>query len=170
MHATLKPHPDTPRGPVTAIEVAVERLPGNVLMLNYRLTGAMQQVRIPAPAPLRRADELWRHTCFEAFVRVGDAYWELNFSPSGEWAAYRFDGYRTGMIAAMEVAHRRLQAREGELAVEVAGLPAGAWALGLSAVIEEVDGAKSYWALAHPPGRPDFHHQDCFALQLPPTE
>ena len=39
--------------------------------------------------------------------------------------------------------------------------------LGLSAVIEEHGGAKSYWALAHPPGAPDFHHPDCFAAQLP---
>ena len=41
------------------------------------------------------------------------------------------------------------------------------WAVALSAVIEETDGAKSYWALAHPPGPPDFHHPDCFALTLP---
>jgi hypothetical protein len=39
-------------------------------------------------------------------------------------------------------------------------------AVGLSAVIEEVDGSKSYWALRHPPGQPDFHHRDCFALRL----
>ena len=41
-------------------------------------------------------------------------------------------------------------------------------ALGLSAVIEEASGAKSYWALAHPPGRPDFHHADGFAAELTP--
>ena len=40
-------------------------------------------------------------------------------------------------------------------------------ALGLSAVIEEADGNVSYWALAHPPGKPDFHHSDCLALELP---
>jgi hypothetical protein len=39
--------------------------------------------------------------------------------------------------------------------------------LALSAVIETLDGAKSYWALAHPPGKPDFHHADCFAIELP---
>jgi hypothetical protein len=41
------------------------------------------------------------------------------------------------------------------------------WRLGLSAVIEDSSGAKSYWALAHPPGKPDFHHPDCFAHELP---
>jgi hypothetical protein len=42
------------------------------------------------------------------------------------------------------------------------------WRIGLSAVIEERNGAKSFWALAHPPGDPDFHHDDCFALELAP--
>ena len=42
--------------------------------------------------------------------------------------------------------------------------------IALSAVIEEVDGTKSYWALRHPPGAPDFHHPDCFALELPAPE
>ena len=44
--------------------------------------------------------------------------------------------------------------------------PDAPWQLGLSAVIEEAGGRLSYWALAHPPGRPDFHHSDCFALEL----
>jgi MOSC domain-containing protein YiiM len=48
------------------------------------------------------------------------------------------------------------------------GLPADKrWRLGLSAVIEETSGRKSCWALAHPPGKPDFHHSDCFVLWLP---
>jgi hypothetical protein len=38
--------------------------------------------------------------------------------------------------------------------------------LALSAVIEEVDGALSYWALRHAPGKPDFHHRDTFALSV----
>ena len=33
------------------------------------------------------------------FIRPedGEGYYEFNFSPSGEWAAYRFSGYREGM-------------------------------------------------------------------------
>ena len=33
-------------------------------------------------------------------------------------------------------------------------------------VIETVDGERSYWALAHPAGQPDFHHRDSFTLAL----
>ena len=35
------------------------------------------------------------------------------------------------------------------------------------AVIEENDGRLSYWALRHAPGKPDFHHPEAFALELP---
>jgi hypothetical protein len=42
--------------------------------------------------------------------------------------------------------------------------------IGLTAVVEEVDGTKSYWALAHAPGPPDFHNADCFTARLPAPE
>jgi len=38
--------------------------------------------------------------------------------------------------------------------------------LALSAVIEDEQGGLSYWALTHPPGKPDFHHPDAFVLEL----
>ena len=41
--------------------------------------------------------------------------------------------------------------------------------LGLSAVIEEHSGNRSYWALAHPTGKADFHHSDCFTMKLSET-
>jgi hypothetical protein len=100
----------------------------------------------------------------------GGGYLEFNFAPSGQWAAYRFDGYRRG-IRDLEYVVPRLTVDQGNerlvLHAEV-DLPAiAAIAVGLSAVIETADGTKSYWALAHPPGKPDFHHPDCFALKLP---
>jgi hypothetical protein len=42
----------------------------------------------------------------------------------------------------------------------------GAWRIGLAAVIEERSGHKSYWALAHPPGKADFHPFDSCALEF----
>lgn len=113
-----------------------------------------------------RTDGLWRHTCFEAFVAgAGPAYREFNFAPSGAWAAYAFDDHRSGMRdveAAPSVGWQ-----DGNLIAEVAVPIAGDWRLNLTAVIEETDGTKSYWALAHPDGPPDFHDPACFVLALP---
>ncbi|MCA1750033.1 MAG: hypothetical protein LC634_11120 [Sphingomonadales bacterium] len=52
--------------------------------------------------------------------------------------------------------------------VRLPDVSSGSWQAALSAVIEETDGTKSCWSLAHPAGEPDFHHPDCFTLELPP--
>jgi hypothetical protein len=175
MRATLRPHVDYPC-PAIAIEAEAERS-GDRLSLAYRLSGDVAAVRWPPPAPPGRADELWRRTCFEAFTAaaVSDAYCEINLSPSGQWATYRFNGYRSGMertpaevapfAPRLEGKTELLLATEVDLA-QVDGLAGEPWRLGLTAVIQAADGRLSYWSLAHPRGKPDFHHRDCLALEL----
>jgi hypothetical protein len=170
----LVPHPATPCAAVDAIEVEVERV-GARLALHYRLSGRPEALVLPPPAAAVRTDELWRHTCFEAFVRPqpGEAYLEVNLAPSGQWAAYAFDGYRAGMRPAEVGEPGVLFARTAdglrlEAALDLAD--AAPWRLGVTAVIEEAGGRISYWALAHPPGKPDFHSPDCLALELPAPE
>jgi hypothetical protein len=175
MRRTLRLHPDSFCPAVTQIEVGATRLRGH-LVLDYRVTGRIGDLKIPPPAAAERAHELWRHTCFEAFIRAVDrGYYEFNFSPSTQWAAYRFEGYRTEGSSA-EVNPPRI---DGQSAPEsyvlraslqlggLAALPADdPWQLGLTAIIEEINGRTSYWALGHPPGKPDFHRADCFALEI----
>ena len=177
MRLRLIPHPDTPCPAVERLEVEAERR-GDVLELDYVLTGATERLRIPAPTEPQRQDGLWQHSCFEAFLRPGEgpAYAELNLSPSSEWAAYRLESYRAGMQPLPEVADPgidcvvqrngiRLRAR---LQLGSVPLLAGApWRVGLSAIVERDDGTRTFWALAHPPGEPDFHHTHCFAAALP---
>ena len=178
MRRTLALHPDSLCRAVTRIDVDITRPRVGHLVLRYTVTGQIKGVRLPQPTASVRADELWRHTCFEAFTRAthGEAYYELNFAPSTQWAAYGFSGHRSGMHLATEIdaPFIEVQSRgdiytlQASLGLErLAHLPGDAtWQLGVSAVIEETNGSISYWALAHPPGRADFHHSDCFALEL----
>ena len=180
MRLALMPHPDA-AAPDIRIEAEAERTSDDRLALRYRVAGAVAELLLPPPAPPQRAHGLWQHSCFEAFVRPSaDAgYCELNLAPSGQWAAYRFSDYRAGMTVAEEVPPPHIEMLAASERVELAatvelqrtfGLLAGlAWHVGLSAVIEERSGRKSYWALTHPPGEPDFHHEHCFALELPPA-
>ncbi|MFN3353145.1 MAG: hypothetical protein ACK4Z5_06010, partial [Brevundimonas sp.] len=96
-------------------------------------------------------------------------YLEFNLSPSGRWASYAFDGYRQGMRPAAETVLVAPLSRTGTRATlaGTAELPAGARRLALSAVIESADGTRTYWALAHPSDKPDFHHPESFVLDLP---
>jgi predicted GIY-YIG superfamily endonuclease len=169
----LHPHLASPPSEPLSLEVGA-RLSQTHLHLRFRLTGDVSSILIPAPAVPARRDGLWQHACFEAFLRTSSDYLEFNLSPSGEWAAYSFTGYREGM-ACLDVPAPAIRTRSTAEALELTAdlhlSPEGSPArLGLSAVIEERSGHKSYWALRHPQGdKPDFHHPDCFALELPPA-
>lgn len=176
MIVELFPHPDFSCPAVERLEVEVARQ-GEGLSLRYRLTGRIDELVIPEPAPVRRADGLWQHTCLEAFLRKsgGEAYRELNFSPSGAWAAYDFTAYRAHMRETAGQAAPPIECLKGgrmlELAttVSLGDLAGVRLDLGLSAVIESRTGARSFFAAAHPAGKPDFHHSDCFAIELAPA-
>ena len=176
--AYLLAHPAAGGEFVWSITAAVRYTPGGTLHCRYRLHGEMARLRVPQGRDGRRADGLWKHTCFEAFINRADSagYYEFNFSPALDWAAYRFEDYRLGMTAAtlaqapgLQV-HRNSDTLELAATVHLAGLEplcdAPALRVALAAVIEEEDGRLAYWALRHGPGNPDFHHPDGFTLEL----
>jgi hypothetical protein len=168
-------HPATPSSLVESIEVTFARIDGDRLWLRYYVEMPLDSLAVPHEAEPARTDGLWKTTCFEAFLRLtgSKSYVELNASPSSQWAAYRFGDYRVGMteLPVETPPEIGLDMSESHFALEVDYVLSAEWAgqplaLGLSAVIEETDGTKSYWALVHPPGAPDFHHGDCFAHKL----
>jgi hypothetical protein len=181
---SLLAHPDAPNSGVRRVAACAQVAGPDSLRFQYALEADPLLIRVPSPATeAGRTDKLWAHTCFEAFVGFPDSpgYLELNFSPSGQWAAYRFDSYRQGMAPALEAAPRlelRHRAHTLELQAEVwldgsflgAGLNPEAsrrrLRIALSTVVEDREGRLSYWAVRHPRGRPDFHHPEGFALAL----
>lgn len=176
--AVLVAHPHTPAAQPASLVADVRRVSAAVLRCDYVLQADLTRLALPARRNGERRDELWRHTCFEAFVSApeGGGYYEFNFSPSGDWAAYQFEDYRRGMtpVPLGTAPAVQVDARPGRLALsatlELGGLAALGRApllrLALAAVLEDRQGALSYWALAHAPGKPDFHHRAGFALEL----
>jgi len=175
-NAELVLHPATPGGAVNRIAVAVERT-ADEMRLQYRLEGDIARLRLPAAAEAMRADSLWQHSCFEAFLRPdgGDRYYEFNFSPSSAWAAYRFAARRgereSPELSAPAIAGRRDEASfEMSVRLPLAELPelaqAAAIDAGLTAVVEDARGLLTYWALAHGSREPDFHDPATFRLRI----
>jgi hypothetical protein len=176
--AVLTVHPSQSNPAVSRIEVQVRPGDPGTVSLRYSLTADMAHVRMPPAGTGARVDGLWRHTCFEAFVAPagGSSYHEFNFSPSLDWAMYRFNAYREGMspvvvARAPEISLKRLdQGFELRASVSVDDMAdlrgAGPLRIALAAVIEDENGRLSYWGLRHPPGKPDFHHPDGFALEV----
>ena len=178
MRRFLIPHPDSPCPGVRSLEVEIRRAPGS-LRLDYIVTGDIGALSLPLTMPdAHRGAPLWEHSCFEAFFAAppgqpGEGvYSEYNFATWGGWAAYGFTGYRTGqaiLTGIDPVVTAKAEPDRFLLSATLASSAAGPVRLGLSAVIEDKAGSKSWWALAHPnPEKPDFHHPDCFALELPP--
>lgn len=187
--AILTCHPATPCPAVRRFAVDVRLGVEGKLALAYRLEGDLDALCIPNAGPPHRAGGLWQTTCFEVFIialtktgsvfntepALGRGYDEFNFSPSTAWAAYSFTGYRQGMAAVdlvepVEIAVLRDAARlELAASINLGGLPLAAEStllLGLSAVVQAQHGGLSYWAMAHPEGKPDFHHPGSFVFKL----
>ena len=176
--AELKPHPASSCDAIRRIGVRIEpseHLPG--WRISFRIEGKTSSLRLPLPVSARRSDGLWQHTCFEAFLQAdaSDSYYEFNFAPSGEWAAYRFSGRRTDRSSPEMPApaiHFQRAADSCELIADIPipALPELASAAvvraGLSAVVESEDGSLSWWALSHAGDEPDFHDPSTFAVRV----
>ena len=162
-------------------QAVVERSAGGaILCIDYALVGDLGErptalLIPPAAGQASRRDGLWQHTCLEAFVAAGagDPYWELNLAPSGDWAVYRFDGYRSAQQSPpLEAPPFAISARPEGLELQLRwALPAelaaaGVLSLGITAVLEQRNGSISYWALHHPGPEADFHRREGFTLQL----
>ncbi len=170
-------HPAHPAAAVIGVSARVLGRDANWLTLRWRAESAGPIV-LPPFAGRARTDGLWQTTCFELFVKAPGAqgYAEFNFSPSERWAAYDFAGYRAGqaehpMPRAPVCTPRHSSKRGGTVLIFDAAIPARAlpplpWHYGLTAVIEEACGHKSYWAIAHPEEKPDFHDPACMPARL----
>ena len=167
-------HPQSDAGGVTGVDVSITRVLGGEIQVDYRVSGAVSELEVPAQVQPHRADALWKNTCFEIFIKQPDQeiYLEYNFSPSSQWAVYQFSNYRRDMAdvatAAPEIS---VEQQDIDLVISASlylpdDLQESDLQVGLSAVLTTKNGNRSYWALAHPSEQPDFHHKDCFALQL----
>lgn len=172
-------HPQRRSSAVRSLDAYLDSAPGGTLAIRYVLEADLDALRIPPSRNPRHADLLWQHTCFELFIQAsgGPAYIEFNFSPSGEWATYAFARYREATPLPNDAPAPSVTVRRTPAALELEALVClqpldptlgdAELSCAISAVIEDRDGALSYWALAHPASQPDFHHAQSFVLTLP---
>lgn len=150
-------------GPIRAVTATVTATPQGC-EAEFRLDGHIPAIIVPPHAAPERMDDLWKTTCFEIFWQPlgAAAYREFNLSPSGRWAAYDFDSFRDGMrdapVNAIAIACVHDDHGLVLKASIAADLPAPAQ-VALNAIVEHPGGALQFWALAFPPGKPEFHSE-----------
>lgn len=172
----LSAHPTTQSDSIQRLEVRLSFPSPGFATLRYTLTADMARIRVGTEVTPGPAEGLWKHTCFEAFIQPSGSrgYYEFNFSPTRQWAVYRFDSYREGMTPMDMSSPPEISVRKVPNHLEMGATfllpidPAAAHRtkLALAAVVEDDSGRLCYWAGGHPEGKPDFHHADSFAFEL----
>ena len=111
MRRSLRLHPDSLCAAVTQIEVEVARPRAGSLVLHYLVSGEISALRLPPVMrgrTHRRAVAAYLLRGIRPSLCQAPAYYEFNFAPSTQWAAYRFDGYRAGMRASTDTGAPRI--------------------------------------------------------------
>lgn len=169
----LHPFPGQDSGGVS-IQGGIERT-DKTIVLSFVLQGNLDDIVLPDVAERTRRDNLWQATCLEMFwAEEGEKnYWELNVAPNGAWNVYAFTDYRAGMQREERIQEPLVKIQHtpdsfaltvelgiGSLHAEHASLR-----VGISGVLKHRDARLSYWALAHPAEKPDFHAPQSFLLR-----
>lgn len=148
------------------------RLRPDGITCRWLLEGDIDRIRWPKEDGGRgRRMGLWEHTCFECFVRQSGsaAYLEFNLSPAGHWNSFGFDDLRSGMHETGNLTCRQSSVEFTKTTAVVSAVldcnVTPPCTVGISAVIEDIDGNLYYFALAHRSGRPDFHLPDNHLLE-----
>ena len=169
----LVAHPSSPcSNQDLGLSVSMNLESGGLEIL-YRLHGNHAEVCLPDQSENpQRKDELWKSTCMELFVKTSrkpDHYLELNFSPSGEWAFYRFNGYRTNRENPSVLTAPSIDTRKSsdsleifvhlpsDFPLELEGSETTALFSPCAVVLVREGQQMSYWAISHHQLQPDFH-------------
>lgn len=146
------------------------------LLIDFCFLGPLEMLLIPkAHKHPTRKDELWKHTCLEAFFCEDSSpstpYFEVNCSTSGDWNAYYFNSYRQGMSPALnlnvQLTQHQCSHDKALFRISIRGdIIARIHHLGVTAVVEFTEGSKSYYALKHAGSQPDFHLKESFNISL----
>ena len=151
---------------------------GNNFFLRYEVNGDIDRILLSARSSSpSRTDDLWKATCFEFFIAFPDEpeYWEFNMSPSGDWNVYKMDAYRrvdfreeSAFNKLPFVFRQSMDKLSLDISVDLSPIlqPQQEVQVGITAIIQSLDGNESYWALAHPGGQADFHLREGFTLAM----
>ena len=183
MKRTLRPFIGNEVDAVEGIEYGIWR-DGGSIGVEFDIYGLLSHLVLPPQTASvgKRCDDLWRHTCFELFVREEGnetaGYLECNFSPAGNWNMYSFTSYRKQMVLADAVSGPQITTEMTKkiftlrAEVDLAGLVSESShvEVGVSCIVENRDGKLGYWALSHPGEIPDFHDPRSFTVRLIATD
>ncbi len=118
-----------------------------------------------------RFHELWKQTCFEAFVQpVGDSkYFEINLNTHKAWNVYEFENYREPQppveCAAADVIDVQIKEDFLRARIKFNKMEFKKLKVSLCAVLNLKETGTTYWSFQHVDAKPNFHHFGSFVIE-----
>ncbi len=150
-------------------------------MLDYRIRGDIDRPRLPPQAASKFQDLLWSKPAWKRSSASPTATPTSNSTSRPRASGRCIDSKPIGKdVTSLNplppprvIVRRHGEELEADIDIHLGAIPGLTAAeikgrelrLAVSAVMQSDQGVISYWALAHPPGKPDFHHRDGFALR-----
>lgn len=141
------------------------------IALSFLIKGELEGYSFPPEAKQRRANELWKATCFELFLANSkhEAYYELNFSSSFSWNFYRLSAYRAELEEMALLSSPKIEIMRKEDEVQVffelaleAGFLAQFDLYNVAVVLLKKENERGFWSLKEMREAPDFHCRENF--------
>jgi len=141
------------------------------IVLGFVIKGELEGYSFPPEAKQRRANELWKATCFELFLANSkhEAYYELNFSSSFSWNLYHLSAYRAELEEVALLSSPKIEVLSKEDEVQVffeleleVGFLAQFDRYNVAVVLLNKENKRRFWALKEMREAPDFHCRENF--------
>jgi len=135
----------------------------NLLHLTFKLSGDLENYKLPKTEKEERKDELWRVSCFELFLATeeDEAYYEFNFSPTLAWNSYRLEYYRAEPKKIDEVELIEFEVKRTqetllvEIVLDVQRVKFNSY--NLATILLNNQEEREFWSLKAKGDTPDFH-------------
>ena len=143
----------------------------NKLHIEFRVTGELDNYIFPQKSNLKRADELWKATCFELFLRntETEAYYELNFTSSLSWNFSYLNSYRAKVQEVKGLGQVKIEVFTNDnnfkifFELETDTFSFNQFNIYNAAVIlKNSNDERTFWSLGLPSKVPDFHDEKGF--------
>ena len=145
---------------------------GKKLTLTFTVKGSLENYIFPKEQLIKRANELWKASCFELFLEnsKSEGYYELNFSASLAWNFYYLEYYRAKVQEVELTTEPTIQIRENKNSYGIELILEGYDfeifdSCNLTAILLTEKDKRTFWSIQPMEDIPDFHNR-CYFINL----
>ena len=137
--------------------------------LSFIIKGALAEYIFSKKVEHKRANELWKATCFELFLANSkkEVYYELNFSSSLAWNFYYLESYRADVVEVTNVFSPQIEVHTTnnsfKTSIELEFENIEEFDLcNVACIVLNKNKERTFWSMKHQNSVADFHDRENF--------